>query len=106
MSQSFLLWESPKPFYSQNQTALEILHNYAKVNLKEPEAKTARNKSVGKPNFNCVYEQGGILGYDVKGEVIQGIPVPEKLQEPNIPPIIEITESSNIYFRHIHVLTK
>lgn len=94
MSHKFLPWESSKPGFTRDATALEILNNYAKVNLQD-EVKVNKSKSTGRPGLNYIYEYGGVLVYDVKAEVVPGCPPVDKITNITDFPIQEINESSN-----------
>lgn len=93
MSEHFFPWQSPKSAFTHDSTAMEILNNYAKVQVRE-EPKPNKSKSTGRPGINLTYESGGILVYDVKAEFSHHCIQGQNFTEPSVFPLQEITESS------------
>jgi hypothetical protein len=93
MSEQFFPWQSPKLSFTHDNTALEILNNYAKVNIQQ-EPKPNKSKSTGRPGINLTYESGGILVYDVKAEYSHNCPPGQIFTESPDFPLQEISESS------------
>ena len=97
MSHKFLLFQPSKPAFRHDSTALEILNNYSKIGLRPEEKPLHASKVPDQIISNCTLEDGGILVYDVKAEMIKGEPSPQRLLEQEIFPVQEINETSKVY---------
>lgn len=97
MSHKFLLWQPTKPAFKHDSTALEILNNYSKVTVKKEEEQACLPKPTERESSNSAGDEGGILVYDIKAEVVKGDSTQFKAQYSDLPPAYEISESSKGY---------
>ena len=96
MSHKFLLFQPSKPAFRHDSTALEILNNYSKIGLRAEDRPLPVAKVPEPTISNCTMEDGGVLVYDVRAEMVKGDPSPQRLHEQESFPVQEINELSKV----------